>query len=242
MLSVARLRAGYGATPVLHGVSFDVHAGEIVALLGRNGAGRSTTARALMGLLPAQGERHWRGQSLAGLPPHRIARLGLGYVPEGRDIFTRLSVEQNLRLGLKPGGVWRRARHTPATGAAAWTLDTAYQQFPALAARRHAPASVLSGGEQQMLALARTLLGQPQLLIVDEPTEGLAPQITAQLATLLQALRAQGLGVLLIEQKQSLALAIADRVLVMGRGQIVFAGTPEELRANADVQRAWLAV
>ena len=233
MLTLAGLHAGYGATPVLHGVTFSVAAGEIVALLGRNGAGRSTTARAIMGLLPARGTLRWRGQSLIGLPPHRIARLGLGYVPEGREVFARLSVEQNLRLGFKPG-----AR----PGAGSWTLDAAYTLFPALAARRRAAAGVLSGGEQQMLALARTLLGQPALLIVDEPTEGLSPQVTAQVAALLQTLRAQGLGVLLIEQKQSLALTIADRALVMGRGRIVFSGTPAELRTDTATQQAWLAV
>ena len=231
MLTLHDVHAGYGATPVLRGVSLGVARGEIVALLGRNGAGRSTTARAIMGLLPARGTLSWDGQSLIGWPPHRRARAGLGYVPEGRAVFARLTVEQNLRLGVKPGQRVSRA-----------ALAGALAMFPALAARRHAPAGVLSGGEQQMLALARTLLGQPALLVVDEPTEGLAPQVVAQVAAQLQRLRADGVGVLLIEQKLDTALAIADRVLVMGQGRIVFDGQPGALRADAAVQREWLAV
>lgn len=233
LLQVRGLSAGYGKSRVLHDISFDVHAGEIVALLGRNGAGRSTTAKALMGLLPASGSAHWRGQPLLGHAPFHIARMGLGYVPESRDIFTRLSVQQNLLLGRKPPGPG---------GGPVWSEADACQLFPILAARRHTPAGLLSGGEQQMLALCRTLMGAPGLMLVDEPTEGLSPQAAQQVAQCLRTLRARGVPVLLIEQKFNIALAIADRVLLMGQGRIVFDGPPADLQANTSLQQQWLAV
>nr|WP_315204531.1 ABC transporter ATP-binding protein [uncultured Albidiferax sp.] len=228
MLQVQNLRAFYGQTPVLHGVSFAIQPGETVALLGRNGAGRSTTAKALLGLVRCEGSILWRGQQLVGQPPFAIAQQGIAYVAEARDIFPRLSVQQNLLLGQK--------------GSGPWTFEAVYTQFPHLKAREHTPGGVLSGGEQQMLALARALMGNPQLLVIDEPTEGLAPQVVAQVAAALRLLKTQGVAVLLVEQKQALALDVADRVLVMGRGQVVWDATPAQLRANAGISRDWLEV
>jgi branched-chain amino acid transport system ATP-binding protein len=211
---------------VLHGLTWTLRPGEIVALLGRNGAGRSTTAKALMGLVRCAGSVRWQGTELVGQPPFAIAQRGLGYVAEGRDIFPGLTVQQNLLLGQK--------------GRGRWTLDAVYQLFPALQLRQHTLGGVLSGGEQQMLALGRALLGQPQLLIVDEPTEGLAPQVVQQVVDCLRQLPTQGMAVLLVEQKQALALALADRVLVLGLGRVVFDGTPQALAENAAVRQQWL--
>ncbi|QHJ01341.1 ATP-binding cassette domain-containing protein [Xylophilus rhododendri] len=230
MLSVERLEAGYGRSRVLQQVSLRLAAGEIVALLGRNGAGRSTLLRCLMGLLPATGgAASWQGHSLVGLPAHRIARLGVGYVPESRDVFAPLTVRQNLALG---------KRH----GRPGWTEAQAFAQFPRLQERADVAAGLLSGGEQQMLSLCRTLMSQPGLLLLDEPTEGLAPSMAQRVAECLVEQRRQGRAVLLVEQKQVIALEIADRVLVMGQGRIVFEGTPAQLRADEAVQQAWLRV
>jgi len=228
MLQVAQLHAYYGQSHVLHGVSFEVRPGEIVALLGRNGAGRSTTAKALMGLVRCEGTVRWHGQDLVGRQPFEIAQQGIAYVAEGRDIFPRLMVQQNLQLGQK--------------GAGRWDFEAIYALFPQLQARRHTLGGVLSGGEQQMLALGRALMGNPQLLIIDEPTEGLAPQVVAQVAVCLQQLQQQGIAVLLVEQKLAIALDISDRVLLMGRGSVVFDGTPQQLRADAAVRREWLEI
>ena len=231
MLQIRQLHAYYGHSHVLQGLSFDLRPGEIVALLGRNGAGRSTTAKALMGLVRAEGSALWMGQELLGLQPFQIAQRGVGYVAESRDIFPRLSVQQNLLLGQKSAGP-----KIP------WSLDAIYQMFPPLKMRQHAPGGVLSGGEQQMLALGRTLVGNPQLLLVDEPTEGLAPQLVAQMAATLLQLRSQGMAILLVEQKLAIALDIADRVLLMGRGRIVFEGTPQQLREDDALRQEWLEV
>ncbi len=231
MLEVVNLQAWYGQSHVLQGVSLRVGEGEIVALLGRNGAGRSTTVRALMGELRATGTAHWQGRSLLGLPSHAIARLGVGCVPEQRDIFPGLSVMQNLQLGLKPG-----QRLAPGQ------LDALFALFPALAARLDVPGGALSGGEQQMLCIARTLMGAPRLLLVDEPTEGLAPRLAEQVAQCLQQIAAGGVGILLVEQKLDIALRIAARVYVMGRGRVVFEGTPAALLAAEAVRREWLEV
>jgi len=233
MLRVANLHAFYGKSHVLHGVDFEVAPGEIVALLGRNGSGRSTTAKALLGLVDTTGDVRWEGASLRGLPPYAIARRGLGYVPESRDVFPRLTVRQNLVLGCKPGA----SRASSEAG-----IERMIALFPRLGERRDTEAGVLSGGEQQMLALARTLMGEPRLLVIDEPTEGLAPQVVAHVARALVALRERGIGVLLIEQKLTIALEIAQRCLVMGHGQIVFEGTPDALRGDARVRREWLEV
>lgn len=231
MLEVANLQAWYGQSHVLQGVNLRVREGEIVALLGRNGAGRSTTVRALMGELRASGTVRWQGRDVLGLPSHAIARLGIGCVPEQRDIFPGLSVMQNLHLGLKPG-------QTLAPG----QLESLFALFPALAARLDVAGGALSGGEQQMLCIARTLIGTPRLLLVDEPTEGLAPRLAEQVAQSLQQIAAEGVGILLVEQTLDIALRIAARVSVMGRGRIVFEGTPAELLQAGEVRREWLEV
>ena len=234
MLQVEDLHAYYGHSHVLQGVSLSVQAGEIVALLGRNGSGRSTTAKAIMGLVDWRGTLQWRGQSLAGLPPHEIAQRGLGYVPEGREVFSDLTVAQNLLLGQKS------APKSHANGP--WSLEDMYQLFPQLRQRQHTRAGVLSGGEQQMLTLCRTLMGAPELILIDEPTEGLAPQLVALVGQFLQTLRQRGIAVLLIEQKLSIALDVSDRVVLMGQGRVVFSGTPAQLRARPEVRQEWLQV
>jgi len=231
MLRLSKLHAFYGKSHVLHGVDLQVAPGEIVALLGRNGSGRSTTAKAVMGLVATQGGVEWKDQSLAGLKPYEIAHRGIGYVPENRDIFPRLTVHQNLQLGQKHGAK-----------AARWSFEDMYALFPRLRERQHTEAGVLSGGEQQMLALCRSLMGDPELVIIDEPTEGLAPKIVEQVAEYLLALKARGLSVLLIEQKLTIALQISQRCVVMGHGRVVFEGTPAELKANAAVRKEWLEV
>ena len=231
MLKLDKLHAFYGKSHVLHGVDLQVAPGEIVALLGRNGSGRSTTAKAIMGLVDTQGGIAWQGQSLAGLKPYEIAQRGIGYVPENRDIFPKLTVHQNLQLGQKS-----RARNPR------WTFEDMYTLFPRLRERQHTEAGVLSGGEQQMLTLCRTLMGDPELIIIDEPTEGLAPRIVEQVAESLLALKARGLSVLLIEQKLTIALEISQRCVVMGHGRVVFEGTPAALKADAGVRKEWLEV
>ena len=231
MLKIRDLHAFYGKSHVLHGVGFDVQPGEIVALLGRNGSGRSTTAKAIMGLVHWQGLIEWKGQSLAGRKAFEIAHLGLGYVPESRDIFPGLTVHQNLLLGQKGSGKGSR-----------WSFDDMYAMFPRLHERRNIEAGVMSGGEQQMLTLCRTLMGDPDLIIIDEPTEGLAPKIVEQVGEYLQRLKERGISVLLIEQKLTIAMHISDRALVMGHGNIVFDGTPDGLRADAGVRKEWLEV
>ncbi|MDD2728019.1 ABC transporter ATP-binding protein [Malikia sp.] len=230
LLELRDLNAWYGKSHVLHGVDLCVGAGEIVALLGRNGSGRSTTARAVMGLVDCAGEIRWRGRSILGRPTFEIARAGLGYVPEDRAIFPGLTVEQNLALGRQRGKSGR------------WQLDDMYRLFPQLKARRQTEAGHLSGGEQQMLTLCRTLMGEPQLVIVDEPTEGLAPQLVEQLGDFLCQLRREGVAVLLIEQKLAIALAVSQRALVMGHGRVVFDGTPAQLLASPELRREWLEV
>jgi branched-chain amino acid transport system ATP-binding protein len=231
MLSVKNLHAFYGKSHVLHGVSFDVQPGQIVALLGRNGSGRSTTAKAIMGLVDCQGSIHWKTGEIMGKKAYQIAHLGIGYVPENRDIFPKLTVQQNLLLGRKDSGNQSR-----------WSFSDMYSMFPRLQERQHTEAGVLSGGEQQMLTLCRTLMGDPDLIIIDEPTEGLAPKIVQLVGQFLQTLKTRGISVLLIEQKLTIAMAISDRALVMGHGSIVFDGTPDSLRADADTRKEWLEV
>lgn len=225
------LHAFYGKSHVLHGVSFEVRGGEIVALLGRNGSGRSTTAKAIMGLVDAEGVLEWRGQNILGRKAFEIAHLGIGYVPENRDIFPSLTVHQNLALGAKNGA---KSEH--------WTFDDMYSMFPRLKERQHTEAGYLSGGEQQMLTLCRTLMGNPDLIMIDEPTEGLAPKIVEQVAGYLEKIKQRGVSVLLIEQKLTIAMEISDRCLVMGHGSIVFDGEAEELRTNSYIRREWLEV
>ncbi|MDZ7862952.1 ABC transporter ATP-binding protein [Acidovorax sp.] len=231
MLEIEALHAYYGKSHVLHGVDLHVAPGEIVGLLGRNGVGRSTLVKAVMGQVRATGAVRFKGVELRGLQPHQIAHLGIGYVPETRDVFASLTVQENLLLGCKRGRPSER-----------WSLEDMYAMFPRLRERRATPAGVLSGGEQQMLALCRTLMGDPALIMIDEPTEGLAPQVVEQVAGYLRRLQERGLAVLLVEQKLAIALRIATRVCVMGHGAIVYEGTPEDLLANAPVRREWLEV
>jgi branched-chain amino acid transport system ATP-binding protein len=231
MLQVTDLHAYYGKSHVLHGVNFDVRPGEIVALLGRNGSGRSTTAKAVMGMVDARGDVRFKGQPILGKKPFEVAHLGLGYVPESRDIFPKLTVHQNLLLGQKGSGKGSR-----------WTFGDMYTMFPRLKEREHTEAGVLSGGEQQMLTLCRTLMGDPDLIIIDEPTEGLAPKIVELVGEYLKELKERGISVLLIEQKLTIAMRISDRALVMGHGCIVFDGSPDQLRADAAIRKEWLEV
>lgn len=231
MLKVEGLHAFYGKSHVLHGVHFEVNAGEIVALLGRNGSGRSTTAKAVMGMVDCAGSVQWKGEELQGRKAFEIAHRGIGYVPENRDIFPKLTVHQNLMLGEKGKG--RQSR---------WNFDDMYEMFPRLKERQHTEAGVLSGGEQQMLTLCRTLMGDPDLIIIDEPTEGLAPKIVELVGEYLKKLKDRGISVLLIEQKLTIAMAISDRALVMGHGSIVFEGTPEALRNDSYTRKEWLEV
>ena len=231
MLQVENLHAYYGKSHVLHGVSFGVGPGEIVALLGRNGSGRSTTAKAIMGLVECEGRIDWKGRPIQGKKAYEVAHLGVGYVPENRDIFPKLTVQQNLQLGQKQRGKNGR-----------WSFDDMFAMFPRLKEREHTEAGVLSGGEQQMLTLCRTLMGDPDLIIIDEPTEGLAPKIVELVGQFLHSLKAKGVSVLLIEQKLTIAMSISDRALVMGHGAIVFQGTPDDLRANTYIRKEWLEV
>jgi branched-chain amino acid transport system ATP-binding protein len=230
MLEIRDLHAYYGKSHVLHGVDLTVGEGEIVSLLGRNGVGRSTTVKATMGQVQATGSIRFKGEEIIGEKAFRIAYRGLGYVPENRDIFPTLTVEQNLLLGEKKG---RKSR---------WSLDDMYQLFPRLRERQHTAAGVLSGGEQQMLTLCRTLMGDPDLIMIDEQTEGLAPKIVELVADYLKALKDRGVSVLLVEQKLTIALEISERCYVMGHGSIVFEGTPTALRADHGVRKEWLEV
>jgi branched-chain amino acid transport system ATP-binding protein len=231
LLKVEGLHAFYGKSHVLHGVHFEVNAGEIVALLGRNGSGRSTTAKAVMGMVDCAGSVQWKGEEVQGRKAFEIAHRGIGYVPENREIFPKLTVHQNLMLGEKGKG--RQSR---------WSFDDMYEMFPRLKERQHTEAGVLSGGEQQMLTLCRTLMGDPDLIIIDEPTEGLAPKIVELVGEYLKKLKNRGISVLLIEQKLTIAMAISDRTLVMGHGSIVFEGTPEALRNDSYTRKEWLEV
>jgi branched-chain amino acid transport system ATP-binding protein len=231
MLEVAGLHAYYGKSHILQGVDLHIDAGEGVSLLGRNGVGRSTTVKAIMGEVPPQGSIKFKGCDIAGLPNYRIAQLGLGYVPEHRDIFSGLTVRQNLMLGIKD---------TRRPGK--WRLEDMLAMFPNLAARADTSAGVLSGGEKQMLTICRTLMGDPELIMIDEPTEGLAPLIVQQVGDLIAEIARRGVAILLVEQKLSIAMRISHRVYVMGHGCIVFEGTPAELKANEAVRKEWLEV
>jgi branched-chain amino acid transport system ATP-binding protein len=231
MLEVDGLHAYYGKSHILQGVSLTVGAGEIVSLLGRNGAGRSTTIKTIMGEVRAVGSIRFKGQRIDGRKPHEIARLGLGYVPEDRAIFPALTVRENLVLGMKS-----------ARPSGRWSQDDMFALFPILRERADAPGGVLSGGEQQMLTICRTLMGDPDLIMVDEPTEGLAPKMVDLVRELLENVSRRGIAILLIEQKLTIALAISHRLYVMGHGRIVFEGTPQDLRANDAVRKEWLEV
>lgn len=230
MLELRQVSAFYGKSQVLRGVDLSIMRGEIVSILGRNGSGRSTLVKAVMGMVDRRGDIRFRGHSLTELPTYEIARLGVAYVPEQRDVFPGLTVAQNLQLGMRAG-------HNEG-----WTVADMYQRFPRLRERADTPAGVLSGGEQQMLTLCRSVLGNPQLIMVDEPTEGLAPAVVKEIAAFLMHLRERGVSVLLVEQKLAIALDISDRIYVIGQGAVQFEGTPKSLLAAAQVRTDWLEV
>lgn len=231
MLAVRGLHAYYGKSHILQGVDLDVGTGEVVSLIGRNGVGRSTTVKAIIGEVAPVGSIRFKGREIAGLPSYRIARLGLGYVPENRDIFPSLTVRQNLTLGFKD-----------AKRPGKWRIEDVMVMFPNLGERAETAAGVLSGGEKQMLTICRTLMGDPELIMIDEPTEGLAPLVVAKVAELISEIARRGVAILLVEQKLKIALEISARVYVMGHGAIVFDGTPEALKMNHAVRREWLEV
>lgn len=233
MIEVTDMHAYYGKSHILQGVSINVQEGEIVALLGRNGVGRSTTCKAIMGEVEPQGSVKFKGQEIAGKKAYEIANLGIGYVPENRDIFPGLTTRQNLTLGLKPG---------QKDGTGRWSMQAMFDMFENLDRRADVEASVLSGGEQQMLTMCRTLMGDPDFVMIDEPTEGLSPQMVQKVADVLKAIAEKGISTLLVEQKLSIAMDIAHRVYVMGHGQVVFEGTPDELKEREDVRKEWLEV
>ncbi len=231
MLEVRDLHAYYGKSHILHGVHLSVGKGEIVSLLGRNGVGRSTTIKAIMGMVDCAGSVLFQGEEMVGLKAYQVAHKGLGYVPENRDIFPSLTVRQNLLLGQKAKVESGR-----------WGMEDMFELFPRLRERADNEAGVLSGGEQQMLTLCRTLMGDPALVMIDEPTEGLAPKIVEQVALLFEEIRKRGVSILLVEQKLAIALDISERLYVMGHGHIVFEGKPRDVRENAAMRKEWLEV
>jgi branched-chain amino acid transport system ATP-binding protein len=231
ILEVNDLHAYYGQSHVLRGVHLSAGEGEIVSLLGRNGVGRSTTCKAIMGLVAAQGTIRYRGKDIVGLRSDQVAHCGVGYVPEDRQIFSTLTVRQNLELGLKRAGKFGR-----------WNYADIFRLFPNLEQRQDTSAGVLSGGEQQMLTMCRTLMGDPDLILIDEPTEGLAPKLVEQVGDLLAEIARRGVSILLVEQKLTIALKISARLYVMGHGRIVFEGTPGDFGKNPAVRQEWLEV
>ena len=231
MLEVSNLHAFYGKSHILQGVNFELGEGEIVSLLGRNGVGRSTALKAIMGEVEPQGSIKFKGEEIAGKSSFEIAQLGVGYVPENRDIFPSLTVRQNLVLGMKS------TRPSPR-----WNMEEMFRMFPALGQRADVHGGVLSGGEQQMLCMCRTLMGDPELIMIDEPTEGLAPKLVTQVAELLQEIANRGVAILLVEQKLSIALKISHRLYVMGHGRVVYEGTPDSLMRADEVRAEWLEV
>ncbi len=233
MLEVTDLNAYYGKSHILRGVNLKIENGEIVSLLGRNGVGRSTTCKAIMGEVEPIGSVKFNGNELAGKKAFEIAKLGLGYVPENRDIFPGLTTRQNLELGIKNSQDMTKSR---------WSLEDMFNLFENLRNRADVEASFLSGGEQQMLTMCRTLMGDPEVIMIDEPTEGLSPQMTSRVADLLNEISSRGVSILLVEQKLAIAMKISHRVYVMGHGQIVFEGTPAELNKRDDIRKEWLEV
>ena len=236
MLEVKDIHSYYGKSHILHGVSLELKQGEMVCLLGRNGVGKSTTLKSIMGIVcPTQGSILFDGQELAGSQPYQVARLGVGYVPEDRRIFRSLTVHENLLMGIQ------RAKNTdsPERG---WSIDKIYGIFPNLRERSSNKGSHLSGGEQQMLTVARTLMGNPKLILVDEPTEGLAPLIVRDVLEMLSAVRTSGVTVLMVEQNFKAAIKVADRFYIMAKGQMVFEGDTTALLAAEDVRKNYLEV
>lgn len=231
--SVRNLHAHYGKSHILHGVTFDMARGEMVAMLGRNGSGRSTAMKAIMGVLrPTSGQVALNGTDLAGAPSHRINRAGIAYVPEERLVFDSVTVEENLLIGMAANSSGRKS----------WSQEDMFAYFPRLKERRNVKAGSISGGEQQMLTLCRSLMGNPELLLIDEPTEGLAPKIVEHLADVIADINRQGVGAILVEQKMTVAMRLCKRCVVMGHGSIVFDGTPDDLRTNTAIRREWLEV
>ena len=233
LLSVRDVHAHYGKSHILHGVSFDVGPHEVVSLLGRNGSGRSTTMKAIMGLVPpSSGQIRLNDRQLAGARPYAICRAGIAFVPEEREIFANLTVDENLRMGEQRG----------VAGAYVWTAEQMFDYFPRLKERRNTKAASLSGGEQQMLTMCRSILGNPLVILIDEPTEGLAPKIVAQVGECITDMHSKGVSVVLVEQKLAIALKVSSRVCVMGHGRIVFEGTPGQLASDEKLLADWLAV
>jgi branched-chain amino acid transport system ATP-binding protein len=231
MLEVKDLHAYYGSSHILQGVNLEVNEGEIVSLLGRNGVGRSTTCKTIMGLVSPKGSIMYQGHEIAGLKPHLIARQGIGFVPEDRWIFPGLTVQQNLELGLK--GRSDKGR---------WSFKDVFHLFPKLGERSNVNGGLISGGEQQMLTICRTLMGDPDFIMIDEPTEGLAPKLVEQVGILIEEIAQRGISVLLVEQKLNIALKISQRVYIMGHGQIVFEGSPDDLKGDDSIRKEWLEV
>jgi len=232
LLAVEDLHSAYGLSRVLFGISLDIAAGECVCLLGRNGVGKTTTIRSVMGLVrPTSGRVLWKGSDIAGWPPHRVARAGIGYVPEDRRVFAELNVRENLDIAA-------RAARRPGR----WNTGAVYELFPVLRELRNRPGGFLSGGEQQMLTIARTLMGNPELLLLDEPSEGLAPLVVEALLTKIGELKAQGVTILLAEQGVDFSLALADRVYVLEKGSIRYTGPAAELRKDAALRDRLLAL
>lgn len=233
LLDVRELHAHYGKSHILQGISFEVPRNAVVTLLGRNGSGRSTTAKAIVGLVPpSRGQVMFDGMDIAGSRPYRIARAGIAFVPEEREVFANLSVDENLEMGKQPSKV----------GAPTWTVDQMFDYFPHLKARRNTRARNLSGGEQQMLTICRSLLGNPKLILIDEPNEGLAPKIVAVVADAIRDIHRLGVSVVLIEQKMTFALKISTAVCLIGHGRIVFQGSPTQLQEQPKLWQDWLAV
>jgi len=236
MLEIDNIHAYYGTSHILHGISLTIDQGELVALLGRNGAGKTTTLRTVMGLVSArQGQISYKGKLISNLKPFQVARLGIGYVPEERAIFSHLTVVENLRIGAL-------ARKRTDDGKKGWTLEKVFERFPGLYQRRLHRGAHLSGGEQQMLAIARTLMGQPDIILLDEPSEGLAPLIVQELEKIIREILAEGYTVLLIEQNLALCAALASRNYIIDQGKIVYHGTNEEFLGNEDVQNLYLSL
>jgi branched-chain amino acid transport system ATP-binding protein len=231
MLEVSDLHAYYGRSHILQGVNLRVGNSEIVSLLGRNGVGRSTFCKTIMGLVRPYGSIIFQGEEIAGCRPHAIARKGIGFVPEDRWIFPGLTVLQNLQLGMKR----RKAK-------GGWSMGDVFKMFPRLGERFNVPGGLISGGEQQMLTICRTLMGDPSFIMIDEPTEGLAPKLVEHVGKLIEEIAQRGISVLLVEQKLNIALRISQRLYIMGHGQIVFEGTPDELRADDKIRQEWLEV
>ena len=237
MLELSKVNTYYQNSHVLHDISMKVDAGQIVALLGRNGVGKTTTMRTIMGLTPSRrGTITFKGKDISRLKPFQIAREGIGFVPEERWIFPSLTVHQNLLIGLKP------EKYAGKTGAAHWSTEKCYEAFPALKERQFSKGRTLSGGEQQMLTIARTLVGNPELILIDEPTEGLAPKNVEMVAKIIRDINRLGITVLLVEQKLSIALELADRIYIISKGMIQWEGTPEQLQGSEEIRKAYLEV